>query len=248
MIEAMTTRARRGPLAAMAAIALLLGGCGLTPEQESAAIERGIFSNPGTRDLWQIIKTEYPQDFDALISQLRAIEPAKREDDEVVKAVAGQWLQEFFATVGPDAIKAPADELLAWSAAEHELYATLQRGAVPQCAGMTMGQFVVIDERNAAATAAVTRRNAAMIRAASAGKRNPQVYGEPDDAAFLRYGDAIAATGIDPQLHATLGSEAAMQALTPAQQCELGVAIYAALTALPDDVEPEMAAYMLAIE
>ena len=36
-----------------------------------------------------------------------------------------------------------------------------------------------------------------------------------------------------------------MAALPPAEQCEIGVAVYRGLSALPDDVEPQMAAYML---
>ena len=160
--------------------------------------------------------------------------------------IGAQWLREFFDRIGADSVKAPAAEMIAWSAAEHELYAALQRSSVPDCAAMTMGEWIFIEDSSSATAAAIARRNAAMVRAAAAGRDNPQDYAEPDDGAFGVLGDAIAATGIDPELQANLGSDQAMAALSPEQQCTLGVAVYKGLSAMPDDLEPQMAAYMLA--
>jgi len=226
----------------------ILASCGLSPEQDRAAIEEGILSTPSTQELWQTIKAEYPEDFNTLIDRLQALELHERRDESNSEEIGKAWLQEFFDRIGPDSVKAPAEQLLMWSASEQELYSALQRSSVTDCAAMTMGQWIFIDESNTIATSAIGRRNAAMVRAAAAGRDDPQTYAEPNDAAFIRLGDSIAATGIDPDLQATLGSDAAMAALDPAQQCEIGVAVYAGLSALPDDVEPEMAAYMLSPE
>ena len=227
----------------MACVAL--ASCGVTAEQDAAAIERDILATPGAEELWQTIKQEYPEDFDALVGQVQKLDFTERRDTALLEQIGADWLRSFFDRITPSAVKAPAAEIIAWSAAEHQLYATLQRGAVKECAAMTMGEWIFIDDANAAATAAIARRNAAMVRASAEGTRDPQAYSEPDDAAFGRLGDAIAATGIDPQLQATLGSDDAMRALSPDQQCALGVAVYAGLASLPDDVEPVMAAYML---
>ncbi len=223
-----------------------LAACGLTPEQDRAAIEKGILETPGAEELWRTIKAEYPQEFDELVSRVQALDFSERLDQSKAEEIGAAWLREFFSKIGPDTVKAPAEELITWSKVEHELYATLQRSAVVECGKMAMGQWIYIDDGNAAATAAIARRNAAMVRASAAGRDNPQVYEEPSEAAFIRLGDSIAATGIDPSLQATLGSDAAMAALSAEQQCELGVAVYKGLTDLPDDVEPQMAAYMLA--
>lgn len=235
-----------GKLAIIGAACAVMAACGMTPEQDRAAIESDILSTPGSAGLWQTIKDEYPEDFDALVGQIQALDMSERLDPSKGEEIGKVWLQEFFERIGPDSVKAPAAELLVWSATEHELYATLQRSAVNECAAMTMGQWIYVDDGNAPVTAAIARRNAAMVRASAAGRNDPQEYAEPGEAAFNRLGDSIASTGIDPELQAALGSDEAMATLTPAQQCEIGVAVYAGLSALPDEEEPEMAAYMLA--
>ena len=227
---------------------VLLASCGFTAEQDRAAIEEGILSTPGSAELWSTIKAEYPEDFAVLVDRVQALDFTERRDESKSEEIGKVWLQEFFDRIAPDSVKAPAEQLLLWSASEHELYSALQRSSVNDCAAMTMGQWIFIDESNTLATSAIARRNTAMVRAAAAGRDNPQEYAEPNDAAFGRLGDSIADTGIDPDLQATLGSDAAMAALSPAEQCEIGVAVYAGLSALPDDVEPEMAAYMLSPE
>lgn len=236
------------PWLAIGAACALLAGCNVSREDEAAAIEAEILATPGAQDLWETIKAEYPDDFDALVAQLQALDFADRRDEVRVEQIGADWLRAFFDRITPMAVKAPAPELIAWSAAEHDLYRTLQRGAVNECAAMTMGEWIFIEDSNAAATSAIARRNAAMVRASAAGERDPQTYAEPDDAAFGELGDAIAETGIDPELQSALGSDEAMQALSVEQQCEIGVAVYAGLSNLPDDVEPAMAAYMLAPE
>lgn len=226
----------------------LLAACGFSPEQDRAAIERDILATPGGQELWRTIREEYPQDFDALVGQIQALDFGERRDAAKVEQIGTKWLQQFFDRITPHAVKAPAEPLIAWSATEAALYSTLQRGAVNDCAAMTMGKWIFIDESNVAATSAIARRNAAMVRASAAGRADPQDYSDPDERAFEQLGDSIAATGIDPQLQAALGSDLAMMALTPAQQCEIGVAVYQGLSDLPDDVEPAMAAYMLSPE
>ena len=230
------------------AAAVLLAGCGMTPEEEAKQIEEGLLATPGAEEHWRTIKEEFPDDFAALVAKVQALDDADRGDEAKLIEIGANWMLEFQTRILPDAVKAPPKELLAWSAAEGDLYATLQRGAVEQCAQLTMGQSIRIDQSNAVATAAMARRNLAIIRASAAAMRDPQQYPEPSEAAFTRLGDAIAATGLDPKLQAALASESDMLALSPEQQCKIGVAIYAGLRSLPDDAEPEMAAYMMTIE
>ncbi|MEP3420587.1 MAG: hypothetical protein ABJN35_02530 [Erythrobacter sp.] len=225
-----------------------LSACALSPEEKAAAIEEGILSTPGAENLWATIKEEYPDDFDQLVGRALELDLNASNYDELSRQVGAVWSQEFFARIGLDSIKAPAEDLIRWSAAESELYQTLQRSAVEQCGAMTMGEWVLIDDGNALATAAIARRNEALVRASAAGRDNPQTYAEPTEADFNRLGDSIAATGIAPELQAALASDAAMAALSPQEQCEVGVAVYAGLSALPDEQEPEMAAYMLSPE
>ncbi len=232
-------------LALFGAAYALLSACSLTPEQEAAAIEEGILSTPGAEELWATIKTEYPEDLAMLVQQLQEADVAEIGNEELGEQIGAAWLRDFFSRIGPDSVKAPAAELIVWSATEGELYTTLQRSAVNECAAMTMGEWIFVDAANTVATAAIARRNAAMVRASAAGRDNPQIYTEPGEADFNRLGDSIASTGLDPDLQATLGSDAAMAALSPAEQCEIGVAVYSGLSALPDEEEVELAAYML---
>lgn len=226
----------------------LVAGCTPSPEEEAAQIERDILATPGQEQLWRTIKAEYPQDFDALIAQLQALDFGERRDEERVNSVGTGWLIAFLDRIAPTTVMAPPAELLAWSATERDLFAVLQRGAVSECAAMTMGQAITVDQSNAAATAAIGRRNLAFVRAAAAGRRDPQTYAEPDEADWLRLDAAIAATGIEPRLQGTLGSPQAMMALSPSEQCEVGVALYTGIAELPDEFEPVMAAYLLATE
>lgn len=230
---------------ALAGACALISGCGLTPEQEADAIEQGILSSPGSEDLWATIETHYPDDFADLVGRLRALDNQERADATRTEAVAAEWLREFFARIGTDAVKAPPKAMLVWSATEGELYSALQRASQDQCAAMTMGEWVYVDDKQGAVAAAITRRNAAMVRAAAAGRDTPEAYAAPDEADFEQLGKAISATGIAPDLQAALGSDAAMEALPPEDQCKVGVAVYTGLTALPDEVEPRVAAYML---
>lgn len=237
-----------GRIALIGTAVCALVACGLSPEDEAAAIERDILATPGAETLWRTIKDEYPQEFDALVSDVQALDWVEQRDTARVEQIGADWLRAFFIKIAPDAVKAPGPELIAWRAAEYDLYATLQRGAVAQCASMTMGDWIMIEQDNAAATAAIARRNTAMVRASAAGRDDPQIYAEPDEAAFQQFGDAIAATGIVPELQAALASDAQMLALSPAEQCEVGVAVYAGLTNLPDTIEPQLAAHMFAPE
>lgn len=233
-------------LALAAAACAMLSGCNPSPEEEAAQIERDILSTPGQEQLWRTIQTEYPQDFAALIAQLQALDSGERRDEDRIKAVGTGWLIAFLDRIAPTTVMAPPAQLLAWSATERDLFAVLQRGAVAECAAMTMGEAITVDQSNAAATAAIGRRNLAFVRAAAAGRRDPQEYAQPAEADWLRLDAAIAATGIEPRLQNTLGSPEAMMALSPSEQCEVGVALYKGIADLPDEVEPVMAAYLLA--
>ena len=232
-----------GSLVVLGSIAL--AACQPSPAEERAAIERDILSIPGSEEMWSVIKREYPADFGILVDRLQALDAADRSNRALTKQIGEKWRQEFFAKIAPDSIKAPAEEMLAWSAVESRLFATLQISAVDDCAAMTMGGWISIDESDVAAMRVVEERNAAMVRAAAAGRDDPQDYAEPDEAAFTALGDAIANTGIDPRIQQTLGSQTAMMALPRDEQCELGVAIYRGLNALPDEDEVEMAAFLL---
>ena len=234
-------------LALMTALGVLIAGCSMTPEEEAAAIERELLELPDGGDLFGAIKEEYPEDLADLVDRVQGLSLAER-NGTAGQQLGTQFIQEFMTKIGPEAVRAPAEELLIWSATEAELYEALQRSATEACANMTMGSWVFIDEDNKVARAAIQRRNVAMIRAAAAGRDDPQDYGEPSEAQLNQLGDAIAATGLDPDLQATLGNIQAMLELSPTDQCDLGVAYYQGISALPDEIEPTIAAYMFTPE
>ncbi len=232
---------------ALTALVLALSACGATPEQERAELERTLVEESEGAELFAVIQEEYPEDLSVLLDQLQNVDSADRNEARG-KEIGAAWLQDFMTRIGPDAVKAPADALLVWSATEAELYKTLQRGAQSECATMTMGGWVMVEEGNAVVQAAIQRRNTAMVRSAAAGRDDPQEYGEPSQEQLDQLGEAIAATGIDPQVQAVIGSLPDMQALPTPEQCQIGVAFYQGITDLPDDVEPTVAAYMLSPE
>jgi len=243
----MRHKALTKPATLLAAIACTLAACGTTPEQEREAIERELLSVSEGAELFEVVKEEYPEDIEALVDQVQALSMTERNGQRGAE-VGASWVQEFLTRIAPDAVKSPAAEMLVWSATEAELYQTLQRSAETECASMTLGEWVTIEDDNTAARAAIQRRNTAMVRAAAAGRDDPQDYSEPSDAQFSQLNDAIAATGLNPDIQAVIGSVPEMQALPVTQQCELGVAFYKAISDLPDDVEPAMAAFMLSPE
>lgn len=167
--------AKSGKLAFIALASAALAACGISPEQDRAAIEKGILSTPGAEELWQTIKDEYPDEFDDLLDRVQALNTSERLDRSKPEAIGAQWLQEFFTQIGADAVKAPAAELIAWAKVEHEMYVALQSSAVAQCGQMAMGQWIFIREDNEVAQSAIAKRNAAMVRAAAAGKATPQI-------------------------------------------------------------------------
>lgn len=234
-------------IAAAACLSLSLSACGITPDEERAAVERGILTSPDSGQLFAVIKEEYPEELDDLITQILAV-PAAEMTETRAQDLGAEWIQTFMIEIAPDAVQAPADTLLIWSAVEAELYETLQRSAEDDCAKMTMGGWVVLAGENTAARAAIERRSIAMVRAAAAGRDDPQDYAEPGEAELNQLGDAIAATGLDPDLQALFGQIPEMQALPASDQCAMGAAFYQGITALPDDVEPVVAAYMLTPE
>ncbi len=231
----------------LTALALALSACGVTPEQERAEIERTLVEDSEGAELFAVIQKEYPDDLNALLDQLQDVDPTNRNEARG-KEIGAAWLQDFMTRIGPDAVKAPADALLVWSATEAELYETLQRGAESECATMTMGGWVMVEGSNTVVQSAIQRRNTAMVKAAAAGRDDPQEYSEPSQDQLDRLSDAIAATGIDPNVQAVIGSIPDMQALPIPEQCQIGVAFYQGITDLPDDIEPTVAAYMLSPE
>jgi len=232
------------PLLALGCLAL--AACQPSPEEDRANIERDILSTPGSEELWGAIKREYPEDFAQLIDRIQALNSTERRSEDMGKEIGQAWLKEFFAKIAPDSVKAPAEQLLVWSAAEAEVYAALQRSAPAECAKMTLGDWILIDDRDVTATTAISARNLAVVRAAAAGRDNPQDYAEPSEADFVQLGETISQTGLAPDLQATLGSEAEMRALRSRDQCQLGVAFHQGIVALPDELEPRLAAFLLA--
>lgn len=227
---------------------LILTACGTAPDKELAAIERGILETPGAKDLWTTIKAEYPDHFASLVERIRAMDIEASGASAQIEAEGAKWLQGFFAEIAPDAVAAPPDALIGWSAAESALYSALAESSVQQCAAMTMGDWIVVGRDKAQLAAAIADRNTAMVRAASAGRDDPHTYAAPSQSDFAALGEAIAATGLAPELQAALGSDGTMQALDQEDQCAVGTAVYSGLASLPDDAEPRMAAYMLAPE
>ncbi|BDI60344.1 hypothetical protein MACH05_09040 [Qipengyuania nanhaisediminis] len=232
--------------ATLAIAAAMVGGCEEAPDRDRAAIEREILETPRSGALWAAIKREYPGDFARLVEQVQALNLSERGDSARGEQIGKEWLQDFFTRIAPEAVQAPAEAMLRWSMAEAKLYETLERHAPDACAAMTMGEWIFIEDDDAAAYDAIAARNIAMVEAASAGRADPQVYDEPDRAAFDRLGDAIAGTGLAPELQQALAAPDALGELAPEDQCAIGVALHQAIADLPDDAEPAMAAYMLA--
>lgn len=69
-----------GRIALIGTAVCALVACGLSPEDEAAAIERDILATPGAETLWRTIKDEYPQEFDALVSDVQALDWVEQRD------------------------------------------------------------------------------------------------------------------------------------------------------------------------
>ncbi len=228
------------------AATVMLAACSLTPEQKEREIERGILSDPATRPMWESIKEHYPAEFAGLLKKISTIPDSKLTDQAFMAKVGARFVIDLQNSSIPFAARAPAQEMLALTQADLELYETLRERSLVECALLsTSGSFEGNSETDRATKSLMSDRNVAFFDAVAAGRENPQAYGTPSDSDFASLGQAMVELGINDRSMAALGDMATLMALSHAEQCDIGVAVNQAVLTLPEDKAAEMAAFLL---
>lgn len=231
------------------ALALALGaalaGCTMTPEQEAAMIEETLLSDKVTSGNWQAIKDGYPKEFAKLVELIRTEYGKNDKDLPAALVKADEWLIGFHETIRPDVNRAPAKALLAWSTADYELLALLEKEDVDQCARLVRGESTIIRSTIPKVNAAIAERGEATIRAASAGRKDPQEYSSPSEAQFVALEAAMRKSGFDDRMFDAFSSPDAMAGFSPPEQCRIGVLLAKSIESLPDQDAAQLTAHML---
>ena len=121
-------------LCLMLAATIMLAACSMTPEQKEREIERGILSDPATRPMWESIKQHYPVEFAGLLKKISSIPDAKLTDEAFMAKVGARFVIDLQTSSVPFAAKAPAEEILALTRADLELFESLRERSLVECA------------------------------------------------------------------------------------------------------------------
>jgi hypothetical protein len=226
-------------------LSVAVAGCAMTPEEEAAMIEQSLLTDTVSSGNWEAIKQGYPKEFAKLVEEIRVEYGKNGKDLPAAAAKAEPWLIAFHDRIRPDVNRAPADALLAWSTADYELLALLEKEDVEQCAKLVRGESTVIRSTIPKVNAAIAERGEMTIRAAAAGRDKPQEYATPSSAQFIDLENAIRKAGLDERLLNALAAPNGMAGLSPPEQCNVGVSLAKAIEALPDKDAAQLTAHML---
>ena len=215
------------------------------PARFRALFEQGIAQSPGG-PIFASIKVNFPADYARMIDEMIPRVQQNIDDHAALRQIGFEATQKLFLRKVPDLVNAPAATLLELNRRQLAFTRNLQGDDVRACAEYSMSGFGAETQLSAAREAELTAIGAFTIGTAKAGAdraRDASRAALDPQAAALWYGRV---TEIEPsaEMKALLSDEALLAKATPEQQCRLGIAIYAAIAAMPEEAGANVAAFL----
>lgn len=222
------------------AFAGALAGCALSPEEQRAQLEEQLVEHPNTGETWRAIKRHFPDDFDTYVASIVDLPVSDQMSEDAVMANEMRWFNGFLARTQPAAFVAPLPELLKFRDAQRAMAEAVEAHSIALCARYSNGEELGMIDMGDAARKASAAHNAAMIRSAAAGMRDPQNYDLPSDAEWRQLGNQMLADGVPERILVMMDDEASFMAASEADRCTGGTSFHRALAGLPDELSVKL--------
>jgi hypothetical protein len=218
-----------------------LTGIGVPTPQ---SVEKQLFSNAGTGDLYRAYKRDYPQDYAKLNADvLRHLEAG--ESTPQIDAVIGADLLESARLHRKDAMQAPDAVFAAYRRSEIKVVEILRSTDPQLCATYVMTGEVNSPELRAFQGPLVAFRIAA-LDAGAAGRDHPanRVVAAPTREVVQQLGRQMIANGAS-QAMVVAFFNGTMTQLAPMEKCLVGLSFYRAVDQMPAGKGEEIYAFLL---
>lgn len=190
------------------------------------------FTSGADGEVWRAIKAGFPVEYGRFLRDMAMA--AKQNRD--FRPISSEFLQAHTAGQSPFAAKAPAPMIVAFQKRKAEVLEHLSRTDVASCAAIAMGQQV---EMNVALQLQLNRVTAALVNAAAAGHKTPQLRAPATAEDYRRLYDALVAQGIAPDEARTAIAGPIPE--SNAARCKYGLMMHRGLAAAPPELVAKLA-------
>lgn len=214
--------------------------------QDRRNFEAGMLDSAGGPVL-QTIRRLYPTEYEKFIDENFNAARRNLGDEAALRRVGTTTIASFFRRKISDVVNAPAPVLARINSRQLDLVRALRKDQAQACAQYVNAGFDGTTELPLPLQQRATGISIAILEAAKEGSRRPRdrSRGAMDTDAAVAWLDKIVQVEPSPAIHKMMDDEAAQQAATPDQTCQMGIAIYAAIAELPAEQAAKMTAYML---
>ena len=211
-----------------------------------ADLERGLLSSPGGSTI-VAVKKHYPAEYPALLGEMLARVKASDGSFAAAHLIGAEVMRAFMLRHGPEAVNAPPALLNRINGRQLEMMRGMGRDQVSLCAEYATTGFTgrrPLPEPYLSQAAALS---VLLIEAARAGADRAREPGRGalTDADALAWYEAVQRIGTPQDVLEAMGRPEGSPPATEDLGCRTGIAVYAAIDALPSDQAARVVAYFL---
>ena len=217
-----------------------------TDAQIKARSEQAIGANPAQSVVFGALKRDFPERYDAFLNLIvNEVRTGKTEAE--ARADGFAFMRRTVKENTPNLRSAPTENLMQIAHLQSAVSVSLQGSSSVNCAHFANEGLQVYDSIAPDGAALLAQLSAAILHAARKGidhatAKRPETLNEQDAQKFAL---AISRQSLNTrQLDAFQSGK--MNSLTPGDQCEIGVAVYKAITQLPAETMANVTATLMA--
>ncbi|HEX5181832.1 MAG TPA: hypothetical protein VFW19_01645 [Allosphingosinicella sp.] len=205
-----------------------------------AGIKAQLESDPAMGETFQALKDDYPDEYERMVRLMVEGVGANRSDAEM-RQLGFDEMRRFVGSKLPVLVRAPSADLRAVALAYADVIHVLQRDDQGLCARFVTTGIRASDIFSPAAMKALSHVNALQLRAMRHAETSPgPARGQLQQADAAAFTAAVARS--NPAAMPLLQDQAKLNASSDADKCAVGVAIYDAISSLPEDQAAALAA------
>lgn len=207
--------------------------------------EAGMMDSRGGA-VFQAIRRLFPADYEKLLKEnMKSIE-RHGDDEAALRQAIGATLATYYERKMPDAINASVPHLVKLNQRQLDLVRSLRKDHVDACAEYVVNGAVSETKLTTAVQDKVVAVSIATLEAAKSGSERPRdrSRGKMDDDIAVAWMEKMQEIETSEFIDKMFGEETAQDA-APAENCQMGIAIYGAVAAMPTEQAARMAAILL---
>jgi len=202
-------------------------------------------TNPGTREVFQVMKIEFPSDYALLKQELERV-ALKTRDSKAVGQAARDWTAKFRLDNFEMVMRNDRATLRNIFNLTGDANAALAAHDTALCADIAMGRPVLLSkDTDPAVMRAMSANGAAVFRAIKSGRSLPaRPQPAPSKADMEKFASALRGE-TSPRMFNAIVTPDLLESLPPDEQCQAGLAIHDAVASMPEPGASTIAALIL---